>query len=69
MLWYEEFVEGLDRYSLILMISGHFDIESGWKGVELLFAHHRDIHGIFEGNYLLVIGALNSLCERGIQVP
>ncbi len=69
LLGYEEVVQGSKGYSPSLMEPGHFDIDSGRKAVEQLFARHPNIDGIFAGNDLMAIGALKALRERGIQVP
>lgn len=69
LLGYEEVVRELEGFSPSLMVPGHFDIESGRKGVEQLFARHPDIDGIFAGNDLMAVGALKVLHERGIRVP
>lgn len=69
LLGYEEAVAGLNGYSPSLMVSGQFDIESGRKGVEQILARHPDIDGIFAGNDLMAIGALEALHERRIRVP
>lgn len=69
LLGYEEVVGELEGFSPSLMVPGHFDIESGRRGVEQLLARHPDIDGIFAGNDLMAVGALKALHERGIPVP
>jgi LacI family transcriptional regulator len=69
LLGYEEVVSELEGFSPSLMVPGHFDIDSGRKGVEQLLARHPDIDGIFAGNDLMAVGALKALHERKILVP
>ncbi|WP_407313328.1 LacI family DNA-binding transcriptional regulator [Desulfosporosinus sp. SB140] len=69
LLGYEDIIGESQGFSPSLMVPGHFDIESGRKGVAQLLARHPDIDGIFAGNDLMAVGALKALHERGIRVP
>lgn len=52
-----------------LIYLGEFNVETGYKGAELLLEKHEDIDGIVCGNDLIAIGALDLLREKNISVP
>ena len=52
-----------------LIYLGEFNVESGYKGAELLLERHKNVDGIVCGNDLIAIGALDLLREKNINVP
>jgi LacI family transcriptional regulator len=52
-----------------LIVQGDFHIEDGRKAMFELFERHPDLDGVFAGNDLMAIGALQALYKLGVKVP
>jgi LacI family transcriptional regulator len=52
-----------------LIVQGDFHLEDGRKAMLELFERHPDLDGVFAGNDLMAIGALQALYKLGVKVP
>ncbi len=58
-----------DRYSPDLVEEGNFRLLGGASATERLLTRRPDIDGLFVGNDLMAIGALQTLDRHGLRVP
>ncbi|MFC3800478.1 LacI family DNA-binding transcriptional regulator [Cohnella sp. GCM10012308] len=68
-LGYEQACSSASWFVPSLIAQGNFHIEGGERAMLELIERHPDLDGVFAGNDLMAIGALQALYRLGIQVP
>jgi LacI family transcriptional regulator len=59
---------GLDA-AASLVAEGNWLADSGQRGMEMLLDQRPDIDGVFACNDSMALGAIHTICQRGLCIP
>ena len=52
-----------------LVVEGNWLADSGQRGMETLLDQRSDIDGVFACNDSMALGAIHTICQRGLRIP